>query len=174
MIAVGNRHQRPIKPIVSNGSEESHRPFHRQEIEGNNFSPFLSTGWAAPGGTGGSWAEPRLKHRPWEETRPSCASAREETAPGGAQSSPLKHTFLHKAPSSADWIGVVPEAGSAGCLTAGKAWGETMRAGSEGSLSTRKQMCVLLLQTCFTLRCLGSPSALGWKRRHFCCDSPLV
>lgn len=108
------------------------------------------------------------------KTGPSCGSAGEEAAPGGAHSSPLKHTSLHKAPSGADRAGVVPGAGSAGCLTAGKACGEIRRAESEGSLSMRKQMCVLVLQACFSLKCLGRPSARGWKRRYFYCESSLV
>lgn len=39
------------------------------------------------------------------------------------------------------------EVGSAGCLTAGTARGEKMRADSEGSLSMRKQMCSGSLDT---------------------------
>lgn len=167
----GNRFERPIKPRGSNGSKETLRSFHRQQIGGNNFSPFLSTGCAAAGGTGGSKAEPGLEHR----RRHSQAVAQ----PGRRQlwessQQPLKLTFLHTAASCADRVGVGPEVGSAGCLPAGKARGEKMRAESDGSLSMRKQMCVLALQTHFSLRCLGRPSAQGWKRRHFCCKSPLV
>lgn len=110
-----------------------------------------------------------MEHRPWEEIQPSCGSAREETAPGGAHSSPPH--LPPQGTSGADGAGVVPEAGTAGCLTAGKACGEKRRADSEGRLSMRKQMCVLVLQTHFSLRCLGGPSAQGWRRRLFSCES---
>lgn len=107
----------------------------------------------------------------WEETQPSCASAREEVAPGGAHSSPLKQSFLQRMGSELyqRWV-VLP------ALLLGKhvdrKWGLMVK---EASAWGNKW--VLVLQTCFSWRCLGRPPAQGWRRRHFCyfcCESPLV
>lgn len=102
----------------------------------------------------------------WEQTQPSCGSAREETAPGGAQSSPLKRSFPHKALGDAVGVGVVSEVGSAGCLTAGTACGEKMRADSEGSLSMGKQMCSGSLDT-FQFEMFGQTFCLMLEEKTF-------